>query len=229
METKNFLTEDEQVELLQDGTKVVQNKNLYKFTSDSIMLSKFATHKKGDIVADFCAGSGIVGFNYNALHKDTKSITFFEMQKGLYELCKKSISLNGFNHCKAVNAKLQEIGKEYNELFSLIVCNPPYERGGAEKDKYEIAVCRKEITITFEEIVLSVSKSLKFSGRFAFVHRADRLAELFYLLKKYKLEPKKMQFVCGRDGAKPYLVLVEATKGGKVGLEILDSLVNINN
>ena len=47
------------------------------------------------------------------------------------------------------------------------------------------------------------------------LNRADRTAELIYLLKKRGLEPKKLQFVTGVSGAKPYLVMVEAVKGGK--------------
>ena len=40
------------------------------------------------------------------------------------------------------------------------------------------------------------------------------------------LETKKIQFVCGKSGAKPYLVLIEAVKGGKPATELLPSLVN---
>ena len=47
-----------------DGLKIVQDTRLYRFTSDSVLLSKFATPKKGDIVADFCAGSGIVAYHF---------------------------------------------------------------------------------------------------------------------------------------------------------------------
>ena len=35
-----------------------------------------------------------------------------------------------------------------------------------------------------------------------------------------------MQFVGGRYGAKPYLVMVEGVKGGKPGCEILETIVN---
>ena len=48
---------------------VYQDSSLYTFTSDSILLSRFAKAKKGDIVADFCSGSGIVGLNFFALNE----------------------------------------------------------------------------------------------------------------------------------------------------------------
>ena len=121
---------------------------------------------------------------------------------------------------------MQDIGREYNEAFSLVLCNPPYERGGFDNISYEKAVCRKEITITLPEIIEAAYRKLKYGGRFALVNRADRLAEVIYLLKARSLEPKRLQFVSGTPGGKPYLIMVEAAKGGRPGLEILQTVVN---
>ena len=46
-----------------NGLKIYQDGNLYCFTSDAVLLSRFARVKKGDAVADFCSGSGIVGLH----------------------------------------------------------------------------------------------------------------------------------------------------------------------
>lgn len=55
-------------DLLVDGMKIYQDDDLYKFTSDSVLLSRFARAKKNEIAADFCAGSGIVGLHFYALN-----------------------------------------------------------------------------------------------------------------------------------------------------------------
>ena len=64
--TENIsLAETERAEeLLVGGFRVVQDVNLYRFTSDSVLLSRFARAKKGDEVADFCSGCGIVAFHF---------------------------------------------------------------------------------------------------------------------------------------------------------------------
>ena len=202
----------------------------YRFTSDSVLLSRFASIKKQEKVADFCAGSGIVAFHTHALHieKPALSYTLFEMQAPLCALAEKTVALNGFTNFKVVNCRLQEIPAEYCEKFSLVLCNPPYERVGTGFDNadFEKAVCRKEITLTLPEIARAAAKALQFGGRLCMVHRADRLAEICYELKACGLEVKKLQFVVGRAGAKPYLVLVEAVKGGKPSVEFLPELVN---
>lgn len=210
------------------GLKIFQDDTLYKFTSDSVVLSKFARVKNGDVVADFCSGSGIVGIHLYGLNPVIKSVTLFEMQKTLYDLSVKSIEINNLSDkfC-AVNTKIQDIDPIYNEKFSLIVCNPPYSKldCGEHDENPEIDVCKREVCLSLKELVLAFKKALKFGGRVCMVHRADRLAEVIFELKNNALEPKRVQFVSGKN-KKPYLVLIEAVKGGKEGIEVLNTLIN---
>ncbi len=212
-----------------DGLKIVQDTRLYRFTSDSVLLSRFAKGKNGDTVADFCAGSGIVAYHFYALNRHKlKNLTFtlFELQETLSNLSKKTAQINGFENFTFEQGRLQEISEKYRERFSLILCNPPYERGGFENDDYAKAICRKEITINLAEIAKAAAFALKFGGRIALLHRADRLAEVCYTLHEVNIEVKRIQFVGGKQGAKPYLVMVEGVKGGKPACEILPTLIN---
>ena len=219
------LKDGENAETLFGDKIIIQNLSLYRFTSDSILLSRFAKGKLKDVVADFCAGSGAVGFHFLCLNPHIKSLTLFELQPALADMARRTAEADGFD-CKVVEGRVQDIGAEYNGAFSLILCNPPYERGGFENLSYEKAVCRKEITVTLPEIVEVAAKKLKFGGRFATVNRADRLAEIFYTLKAHGLEPKRMQFIRGGENSSPYAVMVEAVKGGKPTIEILPDIVN---
>ena len=218
-------------EVLEDmcinGLKIVQDTTLYRFTSDSVLLTRFARAKQGERVADFCAGSGVVGFHFHALNPDKNlQFTLFEMQEKLLALAKKTAEYNGFDNFTFQFGKLQDFPECYREQFSLVLCNPPYERGGLENDDYEKAVCRKEITINLQEIAIAISKALKFGGRVAMLHRADRLAEVCYTLKSVNIEVKRIQFVAGKQGAKPYLVMIEGVKGGKPSCEIMETQIN---
>lgn len=214
-------------ELLIGGLKIVQDSRLYRFTSDSVLLSRFARAKTGDRVADFCAGSGIVAFHFHALHPASRMhFTLFEMQRELSLLSEKTIALNGLKNFSAVCTRIQDLGEEYREKFSLVLCNPPYERGGPDNADYRKAVCRKEITVNLEEIARAAAFALKFGGRIALTNRADRLAEVCYVFHSTGIEIKRVQFVAGREGAKPYLLLCEGVKGGRPGTELLPLLVN---
>ena len=212
-----------------NGIKVYQDDELYTFTSDSILLSKFANAKKNEDVADFCAGSGIVGFNFYALNKDlVKNLTFFEMQTAMFNLINKSIEQNGLDKvCTAKNVKLQEIDNSFNERFSLILCNPPYMKveNGEINHLDNIAVCTSEVCLSLSELCLAFNKCLKFGGRVCLVHRADRLVEVICELKKNNIEPKRLQLV-GAKGKEPYLFMLEGVKGGKSGIKILNTAEN---
>ncbi len=216
-------------ELGVNNLKIYQEDNLYKFTSDSVLLAKFARAKKEDVVADFCSGSGIVGLYFlGANFPLIKSLTLFEKQSSLYELSKRSIELNGLeDKVFAVNTALQDIGNSRAGEFSLILCNPPYMPvGGGFLDKDEhIAICRTEIALPLNELIKSVSTSLKFGGRVCMVHRADRLIDVITEMKEKNIEPKRLQFV--KSGNKePYLFLIEGVKGGKSGLTVHNALEN---
>ena len=212
-----------------ENLKIFQDDELYCFTSDSVLLSHFACAKKNDDVADFCSGSGIVGFNFYGLNKNlVKKVTFFELQKSLYDLSIKSIQANGLEEIfSAYNVKVQEIDSSFNERFSLILCNPPYMKvtTGDVKEKAEIAMCWSEIALTLKELVKAVSKCLKFGGRFCMVHRADRLTDAFVLMREFNIEPKRLQFVNAK-GKEPYLFLIEGVKGGKSGIKVLSPIQN---
>ncbi len=212
-----------------NGLKIYQDSDLYCFTSDAVILSKFARVKNGDIVADFCSGSGIVGLHLYGLNDNLiKSVTLFEMQKPLFDLSVKSINQNGLQEkFTAINTKIQDISSEYYGKFSLIVCNPPYmEKGRGQTDcNQSIAKCRTEITLSLAELTLAMGKCLKFGGRCAIIHRADRLVDVLAELRKNNIEPKRLQTVRGAK-KEPYLVLVEGVKGGKTGLKIMSEMEN---
>lgn len=212
------------------GLKIYQDDKLYRFTSDSVLLAKFATAKNKDIVADFCSGSGVVGFYFYGLNvKSVKNVTFFELQDSMFDMSVESISFNRLeDKFFAVKGKIQDIPNEYAGKFSLIVCNPPYMEvnSGTHDEDVHRAVCRRETALPLSELLPVISKCLKYGGRCAICYRADRLSDLICGLRENGIEPKKLQFVCPRGKTEPYLILLEGIKGGKSGIKILPYVNN---
>ena len=214
-------------ELLIGNYRILQDTALYRFTSDAVLLARFLKAKRAERVADFCSGSGIVGLHFYAENVGVEHVTLFEMQPALAAMSARTVALNALEGAFTVeNMRLQDIPARYTEAFSLILCNPPYERGGFSNADAGKAPCRRELTLTLGELCAAAARCLKFGGRFALVQRADRLAELVYTLHAHALEVKKIQPVAGKAGAKPYAVLVAAVKGGRPGTELAPVLVN---
>lgn len=219
------ITED----LMLDGLKIVQDKRYYRFTSDSILLSRFPVAKNGETVADFCSGSGIVGLHFYGLNKDkVKSVTFFELQKELADLSQKSIEINGLESVfNLERGKLQDAPDIYNEKFSLILCNPPYKKknSGEQGLSKHVAICRHECEIMLDEIIKTAKRLLKNGGRLCICQRTERLTDLITGLRQNGLEPFDMAMVRTKTGA-PYLVIVQAAKGKKPQLKLRKEIIN---
>ncbi len=221
------------MEVLEDlgikNLKIYQDTELYRFTSDAVLLSKFASCKKGEIVADFCSGSGIVGLHYFALNENIKSVDLIEIQNELAKLSQKTITLNNLDSTfKVLNMPLQQLDNTYNEKYSLILCNPPYKKAGSGEPNpnKHLAICRHEVTITQEEIVKIASKKLKYQGRLCMCQRTERLTDLIICMRQYNLEPSRIQFVVTNSNKKPYLFLIEGVKNVKPQLKVLENVVN---
>ncbi len=223
-----IIKEDETLEdLLIDGLKIIQSKSLYRFSSDAVLLSKFASYKKGDVVADFCSGSGIVGLHFYALHRGVSRVDEYEIQSALADMCGRSIEYNGIKTVFSYNIPIQQIPKEYNGKYTLILCNPPYKKsGGGEVNATDsVAIARHEITVTLEEIIDTAAKKLAPKGRFCMCQRTERLTDVLCLMRENGLEPVRLQFIKGADKA-PYLFMVEGVKGVKPQLKILSDIGN---
>ncbi len=212
-----------------NNLKIIQDDALYRFTSDAVILSKFATCKKGEIVADFCSGSGIVGLHYFALNKNIKSVDLFEIQEELSSLSKKTIKLNNLEGIfNSYNMPIQQLDKSFNDYYSLILCNPPYKKkdSGFVNPNSKIAMCRHEITITQKEIVEIAYKKLRVGGRLCMCQRIERLIELLSDMQNAKLNPSRIQFVSTDYAKPPYLFLIEAVKGVKPQTKVLETIIN---
>ena len=62
---------------------------------------------------------------------------------------------------------------------------------------------------TMDDVFKTAQYLLKYGGRLAMVHRADRTADLITIGRKYHMEPKRMRFVYARKGHTAVRVLIE--------------------
>ena len=111
-----------------------------------------------------------------------------------------------------------------------VITNPPYKKlGTGINAKNEIQqISRFETTATLDDWIKTASKILKSKGSFYMVYRTDRLTEVFEILKKYKLEAKRIRFVYSNVKSESNLVLIKAIKEAKPYLKIEKPLIIYN-
>lgn len=216
-----FLNDNERIEDLGDGFKIIQDKTKFCYGTDAVALSEFITAKPNEKLMDLCSGTGIIPI---LLSKNTKcsDFTALEIQKEMCELISRSVKLNGLeDKIKVVCGDLKEVKKNFSSgEFDVVSVNPPYMKPSTGKVNLDtsILIARHEVLCNLEDVICSASFLLKSGGRFYIVHRAERMADVFVLMRKYRLEPKKMTFICANPESAPSLILVEGQKDRKSGL-----------
>lgn len=223
--------ENQRIDDLQcDGHCVIQNPKGYCFTSDSVLLANFATPKSNSNILELCAGCGVISILIDAKNQ-IKSFTAVELQKTLYDLCKKNFEININAETMVYNCNLKDFPPIHTgKPFDCVVCNPPYEKLQTSFTKFdeEKSIARAEKMATMHDIAQTVSKCLKFGGYFYFLFKAERLAECFEILKQYNLEPKVIQFIHEKISMPAKLFMCKAILGGKNGINILPPIIRNN-
>lgn len=219
------LNEGERIDDLEfEGLRIIQNKNWFCFGIDSILLSDFAKEiKKNSIVGDLGTGTGIISI---LLSKKTnlKKIYGIEIQKEVAKMAEKSVMMNELNDkIEICNVNIKNLKEEFGvNYFDSIVTNPPYKKCGTgllNKTDTKL-ISRHEIECTLDEILDQSYKVLKDKGSFYMVHRPDRLVDIMYMMRKYKIEPKTLKIVYSNVNSKPKLILVKGIKNGNAELKV---------
>lgn len=227
------LKDNERIDDLQlNNLKIIQNKNGFCFGIDSVLLSDFSKEiSMGSTVLDLGTGTGILGILLCGKTNLSK-IYGVDVQEEVCQMAKRSIKLNNLeNRFEIINDNIKNLNTIFeNCSIDAIVSNPPYKKdnSGLKNESKTKLISRHEITASLEDFVEISSKLLKNNSSLYMVHRPERLSDLFYLLRKYKLEPKKLRMVQSYFDSKPKLVLVKATKNAKSFLNIENPLIIYN-
>lgn len=213
--------------------KIYQDPDYFSFSLDSMLLASFVSipYKTKNII-DLCSGNAPIPLYLSLRTK--ANIIGVEVQTHSYDLAIKSINENSLsNQIKMVNANLKSISDSLGvNMYDVVTCNPPYFKVGSSNinPKDSKAIARHEILATLEDIIFEASKLLKTKGRFAMVHRPDRLTEILELMKKYKISPKRLRLVYPKMNSECNNILIEGIKdGNENGLRILSPLYVYNN
>lgn len=222
------IKQNERIDDLQcRGLRIIQNKNGFCFGVDAVLLANFTRVKKGQRVIDLGTGTGIIPVLI-AGKTEAKYVVGLEIQQDVAEMAKRSVALNGLDdRVDIINGDIKEAALLFGKgSFDIVTTNPPYKHGGSGivNPKDGKAISRHEIMCTLEDVISQSSALLNNNGRFFMVHRPERIVDIIYLMRQYKIEPKRIRFVHPYPGKKPNLLLIEGLKCGRVFLNFMDPL-----
>lgn len=213
-----YIREDETIDDLQlKGLNLIQKKDGFKFGIDAVLLSDFACIKNKHRVIDLCTGTGIIPFLIYGKYQP-ESVYGLEIQKDMVEMAERSVKLNSLDEKVCfINEDLKNIELlKKLEKFDVVTVNPPYKlnNSGIINPNDKLAIARHEILCNLEDVIHAARILLKDNGRLFMIHRPERLADIFMLMRKYKIEPKRIKMIHPKMGKAPNIVLVEGQRDG---------------
>ncbi len=227
------LNKNERIDDLEfKGYKIIQNSEGFCFGIDAVLLSDFAKNlKKNSKVIDLGTGTGILPILLSG-KTQLKNIIGIEIQEEVANMAKRSIELNSLkDKVEIINDSILNLEKLYGkEYFDVVVTNPPYKKlnTGIQNESEKKLISRHEITANLEEFIKVSKNILKDKGEFYMVHRPERLVDILYLMRKYKVEPKQIRFVSPNVNKEPNLVLIKGIKNANEFLKFEKNLYVYN-
>ncbi|MDU2673233.1 MAG: tRNA1(Val) (adenine(37)-N6)-methyltransferase [Clostridium sp.] len=209
---------DESIDDLQlNGLMLIQKQSGFRFGVDAVLLSDFANVKKKHRVLDLCTGTGIVPFLLYGKYSP-KEVWGVEIQEDMVEMANRSSQLNSTDDIvrfKCADLKDKKLVSELGR-FDVITVNPPYKlnNAGILNPNDKLAIARHEILCNLEDVIVSARRLLADNGRMFIVHRPERLADIFGLMRKYNIEPKRVKMIHPSAKKAPNIVLVEGQRDG---------------
>ena len=211
------------------GLQIYQDDSLNMFSLDSNLLASFVTLKKNTgKILDLGTGNAPIAL-YLTLRTNA-TIYGVELQDAIFQLAQKSVKINKREEqIKLIKANIKEIDKILEiHSFDTIVFNPPFFKhleSSHTNPNMSLAISRHEKEATLEDFIYISSKMVKNKGNVALVHRTERLTDILVLMRKYKIEPKRIRFVYSNEDSLSNQVLVEGVYNAKSdGLKILKPL-----
>ncbi|SHI15934.1 tRNA1Val (adenine37-N6)-methyltransferase [Sporobacter termitidis DSM 10068] len=210
------------------GPTFVHDEASFRPGTDSILLAWFAAGGPVKRACDLGCGTGVISL-IMAWQDDALTVDGVEIQPEWTALARENLKLCSLDdRVTIIDGDLRR-HREFLEAgaYDLVVANPPYYALGSGKSAPEEsrAKAREERESTLADIAAAAAYLTRWGGRFALVHKPERLAEVIRTLSEKGLEPKRLRFVQYRHDSAPNLVLIESRRGGNPSLTVEPPLI----
>lgn len=205
-----------------ENIKLYQDKDMICINTDTMVLGEFLEVKRKETILDIGTNNGSL-LLYASRFNPTKLIGI-DINNEALELAKKNLDLNNITNYELHNVDARSYR---NTPVDVIVCNPPYFKmtKDTKNSSSFMVLAKHEDSLPLEDLVNTISKNLKDQGKLFFLYQSNRLQELIEMFTKYKLKIKLLTPVYNVNKNNSNVVLIKATKGGNLGLEITKPII----
>ena len=215
-------------DLQRNGYRIIQDPQRFCFGMDAVLLCGFADIKENARVMDLGTGTGVIPILL-AARTQAASFVGLEVQEESADMAARSVRLNDLeDKIRIQTGNLKDASKVFGaSSFDVVLSNPPYmnDRHGLKNPRPELAIARHEVLCNLGDVVREAAALLVPGGKFFMVHRPFRLPEIMEVMRKYKLEPKRMRLVYPKITKEPNMVLIEGVRGCRARMKVEKPLI----
>lgn len=224
----NILRENETLDDLQrDDLFVIQSRNHYRFSIDSVLLSDFVKTGHDDNCVELCSGCGVISILVHA-KCHPRHILGVELDEALHDMSTRSLEYNGIEDISFIREDLKELKSSVKEgSVDVVFSNPPYLLPLKDMSRVSSRFhhTKYETTTSLEDILSVTAFALKCEGRFCVIYCSMRLQELLSKASNHHLFLSKIQFVYFKEGVDSALVMCEFVKNKEISVSVLPPII----
>ncbi|MDH5511225.1 MAG: methyltransferase [Nitrospinota bacterium] len=189
----------------------------YRYNQDSFLLASFFRQDRPGLMADFCAGAGVVSILIGS-HRPSQPILALELNRSMATMAAKNAAAYGLKNYRIIEADVMTAPRLFKgRPFSAIVANPPYRKRGHGRLNHDLekAMARHEVAMTLSGLVVAASQLLAPGGTLTLVMLVSRREEYLSLLSGAGFCESRVRLIRYRSFSPAKVFLSEAVYGEK--------------
>tara|TARA_R110000765_G_scaffold336129_1_gene426491 strand:+ start:3497 stop:4207 length:711 start_codon:yes stop_codon:yes gene_type:complete len=201
--------------------EINQDRCAMKIGTDGVLLGAWADIKNAESILDIGVGTGVIALML-AQRSNAEVIDAIEIDSNAYEQCVENFenSLWG-DRLYCYHAGLDEFIEEIEDLYDVIVCNPPFYTESVTSGDLQRDQARQNEFLPFKELLEAVSVLISENGIFSTIIPFKEKDDFIRMAATFDLFPSRCLHVKGNPAAEVKRVLLEFTKLEKA-YEVLD-------
>lgn len=190
--------------------EVNQSRCAMKIGTDSVLLGSWiASSPQTNSILDIGAGTGVLSLMM-AQKTAAEIIDGIEVDNDAYEQCVENFENSEWgDRLFCYHASFNEFVEEIDELYDLIITNPPFFDTHFKSGDLQRDTARFNDALPYQELIYGVSKLLSNEGKFNIIIPYNQKELIIGLCKEFDLNPSRILNVKGNPSSPFKRCLIE--------------------
>jgi tRNA1Val (adenine37-N6)-methyltransferase len=194
-----------------------------KVGTDGVLLGAWTNTDNANNILDIGTGTGLIALML--AQRSNANITAVDAEANAYQQAKINFDASPWtNRLQLVHSKIQDFHSD--QLFDLIVSNPPYFSGYYSSENLSRDIARSaDALLPYDELISSAKNSLIANGRLSLILPADQQERIIAIASQFGLTLSRLTFVKTKNTKEAKRILIEFINDLSVSEVIEDELI----